>query len=60
VLSTLIELGLALREIKLQALASGDSAERIQITGSAKIGAKELYILMVLQACRRKPAGLLN
>ncbi|MFZ2170982.1 MAG: translocation/assembly module TamB domain-containing protein, partial [Methylococcaceae bacterium] len=32
------ELGLALREVKLQALASGDSAERIQMTGSAKSG----------------------
>lgn len=33
------ELGLALREIKLQALASADNGERIQITGSAKSGA---------------------
>ena len=38
------ELGLALREIKLQALASGDSAERIQITGSAKSGEGAVYI----------------
>ena len=32
------ELGLALREIKLQAIASGDKSGRIQITGSAKSG----------------------
>ncbi len=32
------ELGLALREIKLQALAMGGNAGRIQITGSAKSG----------------------
>jgi len=37
-------LGLALREVKLQALASGDSAEHIQITGSAKSGEGAVYL----------------
>ncbi len=38
------ELGLALREIKLQALASGDNDRRIQITGSAKSGQGAVYL----------------
>ena len=38
------ELGLALREIKLQALASGDNAGRIQMTGSAKSGEGAVYL----------------
>ena len=38
------ELGLALREIKLQALASGDNTDRIQITGSAKSGEGVVYL----------------
>ncbi len=38
------ELGLALREIKLQALASGDNSGRIQITGSAKSGQGAVYL----------------
>ena len=38
------ELGLALREIKLQALASGDNDRRIQITGSAKSGQGAVFL----------------
>ena len=38
------ELGLALREIKLQALASGGGNGRIQITGSAKSGQGAVYL----------------
>jgi len=38
------ELGLAFREIKLQALASGVDAGRIQMTGSAKSGQGAVYL----------------
>ena len=38
------ELGLALREIKLQILASGASSDRLQITGSAKSGEGVVYL----------------
>ena len=38
------ELGLALREIKLQILASGAMSDRLQITGSAKSGEGVVYL----------------
>ena len=38
------ELGLALHEIKLQALASGGGTRRIQMTGSAKSGQGAVYL----------------
>ena len=55
------ELGLALREIKFQALASGDNADRIQITGSAKsgVGAVNLDGFASLQAQAGRPVELI-
>ncbi|MDD5463033.1 MAG: translocation/assembly module TamB domain-containing protein [Methylococcales bacterium] len=38
------EQGIALREIKLQAVASGDKSDRINITGSARSGGGQLNI----------------
>jgi autotransporter translocation and assembly factor TamB len=55
------ELGLALREIKLQALASGGGSGRIQMTGSAKSGQGAVYIdgFAVLQAQAGWPAEIM-
>ena len=55
------ELGLALRDIKLQALASGDNTDRIHITGSAKSGEGIVYLdgFAVLQAQAGWPVELM-
>jgi translocation and assembly module TamB len=55
------ELGLTLREIKLQALASGGGNGRIQMTGSAKSGKGAVYLdgFAVLQAHAGWPVELM-
>ncbi|MDD5319983.1 MAG: translocation/assembly module TamB domain-containing protein [Methylococcales bacterium] len=55
------ELGLGLREVKLQALATGENTDRIQITGSAKSGegAVDLDGFASLQAQAGRPVELM-